>query len=366
MFKLAKTALLIVALLFLGTMVYAQQKNMLRAGDPAPELKYSKWLKGDPIESYQADHIYIVEFWATWCRPCRAAMPHLTELQKQYTGKATVIGVNIMESSDDKKPYDANLPKIETFVKSNDANMGYSVFADNNEQHMKKNWFEAAGLYGIPATFVVQNNKVLWIGQPEELDTVLSAIADGTFDMEAASASLDKDQEDFEAYNEVVAVVGEAFEKGNREEAFRVIEKDKAEMPKYAMNISFMKFIMILMNIGEKEAIAYGKEWQQENSYAAVYMLNMVGAEEGYAKESYAWVADNFEKSGEKTNPTILKQLAFCNAKIGNYTKAVKYQEEAIVAAKEAIASGDTAHAVSEKELKTYVKTLAGYKKKAK
>jgi len=43
-------------------------------------------------------HVLIVDFWATWCAPCRVEVPHFVELQKQYGDKGlTVIGVSLDE-----------------------------------------------------------------------------------------------------------------------------------------------------------------------------------------------------------------------------------------------------------------------------
>lgn len=151
----------------------AQSPTALNIGDQAPPLKYSKWIKGEPIKSFSDDQLYVLEFWATWCGPCKAAMPHITELQKQYKGKATFIGVDVWEKVPLSKTYDSSLPSVEKYVKGNDANMGYSVIADNNEQHMGTNWLKAAGENGIPSTFIVKNNKVIWIGHPNSLDTIM-------------------------------------------------------------------------------------------------------------------------------------------------------------------------------------------------
>lgn len=47
-------------------------------------------LKGRPV---------VVDFWATWCRPCRASMPHLDDMQKRFQERGlVVIGLSVDES----------------------------------------------------------------------------------------------------------------------------------------------------------------------------------------------------------------------------------------------------------------------------
>ena len=53
-------------------------------GSKAPELQIAKYVKGDSVEQFQDGKVYVVEFWATWCGPCIAAFPHLSELQAEH------------------------------------------------------------------------------------------------------------------------------------------------------------------------------------------------------------------------------------------------------------------------------------------
>jgi thiol-disulfide isomerase/thioredoxin len=68
----------------------------LHAGMLAPEFKVEKFLKGTPFTGLEKGHVYVIEFWATWCGPCVMSMPHLSQLQREYASKGvTICGVNI-------------------------------------------------------------------------------------------------------------------------------------------------------------------------------------------------------------------------------------------------------------------------------
>jgi len=167
----------------------------LAVGDPAPPFKVEKIIKGDTITGFEKGHVYVVEFWSTWCGPCRAQFPHLSAMQKQYKDKnVSFIGVNIWED----KTYDAGtLNKVEKFVKEQGDKMSYTVAYDGKEKAMDKTYMQAAGRDGIPSAFLVDGDgKVAWIGHPAQLESALvKAVGkSASTDDDAAKAKKKKDK----------------------------------------------------------------------------------------------------------------------------------------------------------------------------
>jgi thiol-disulfide isomerase/thioredoxin len=156
----------------------------LKVGQKAPPLSVTKWVKGDPVESFAADKAYVVEFWATWCGPCIASMPHLSALQKQYGDKGlTIIGVT---SKDPRN----SLAKVEEMVKAKGDTMGYTVAWDESRATSRA-YMEAAGRQGIPCSFVVdKQGTIAYIGHPMWLDLPVAGVIAGTWDAEAGSKRL--------------------------------------------------------------------------------------------------------------------------------------------------------------------------------
>lgn len=160
----------------------------LTIGDQAPAIAVSSWVKGGPIEGFQDDKVYVVEFWATWCGPCRTSIPHLTELQKQYQDRGVeIIGVSVFESDP---------AEVEPFVEEMGDEMDYHVAkdlvpegGDRGEGEMAQNWMQAADEQGIPTAFIVTGGQVAWIGHPMSMDEPLAEIVAGDFDIEAAATA---------------------------------------------------------------------------------------------------------------------------------------------------------------------------------
>lgn len=168
-----------VATLFGSGITMAQQKaaklEYIEVGTQLSTYPKVEWVKGAPVTGFEKDKIYIIELWATWCVPCVAAMPHLNALHNQFKDKNVVfIAQDIME--DDKK-------KVEQFVAKKGGNLSYKVaFSGAEGSDFDKNWVKPAGVSTIPQTFVIQNNTLVWITTPDQLnEEVIQLLIDGKF-----------------------------------------------------------------------------------------------------------------------------------------------------------------------------------------
>ncbi len=153
------------------------QASGAELGMAAPPLKISKWIKGAPVDlaAGKGTNIFVVEFWATWCVPCRVTIPQLSQYQRRFKDQGVIfVGVSYEDAAD-----------VVPFVQKQGDNMDYVVAVDDARATAMA-YMGEFGAQGIPHAFVVdRQGRIVWHGNPiSGLDQVLQAILDGRYDVE--------------------------------------------------------------------------------------------------------------------------------------------------------------------------------------
>lgn len=113
----------------------------LQTPKPAPALKF-KDIDGKTLDLAQLKgKVVLINFWATWCPPCRREMPSMERLSQAFKGKPfVVLAVNVGEDAD----------TIEAFTSQLDTTPTFPILLDTRSQGMRA-WKVA----GLPTTFLV-------------------------------------------------------------------------------------------------------------------------------------------------------------------------------------------------------------------
>jgi thiol-disulfide isomerase/thioredoxin len=325
----AKMISLVLAAAVSMSAVAQEKKPTLKVGDKAPVLKSSKWVKGKEIKKFAKGHVYVVEFWATWCGPCIAAFPHLSELAAKHKGKVSFVGMNIWERGEEKGA--ALNKKIGDFVKSQGKNMAYNVAIDDNEW-MAKNWMAAAGQNGIPAAFVVGKTGVIeWIGHPMQIDSVLEGVVAGTYDRDAEAKMATR----MEELGQAVMV---AIQSGDHAAAAAEIDDVIKEYPQMAEPLTMGK-ISLLMQFDEAAGqVEMGKAadgiFKNDAMTLNQFAWGIVGYDEPQMKKpDYKIglkIALQAVKASKNKDPLIMDTLAVAYHRNKKLDKAIEFQTKAV------------------------------------
>jgi thiol-disulfide isomerase/thioredoxin len=336
-----KRILIVVATAAIAAGSLAQAQN-LSVGDPPPKLEVKSFVKGDAVSTLEPGKFYVVEFWATWCGPCIATIPHLTEAQKKHP-EVNFIGVSVWEQ--DQK-------LVKPFVEKMGEKMEYRVAMDavpegasGNDGAMAKNWMKAAGEDGIPTAFIInKDNKIAWIGHPAQIDEPLEKITSGSWDLTTAMADRKKAKEEQAKFMKIQSKLTKAIRGDDPKELLKVIDEVVGEMPAMENNLATFKF-GALVKLGETEkALELGRHLVKDvfgenvNAYNALAWAVVDPAAKIKADPKVIEFALETAKRGDELakgkNPAIADTLAKAYFDAGQAAKALETQERAVKLAK--------------------------------
>ena len=339
----------------------------LNVGDAAPKLEVKEFVKGEPIKALEAGNTYVVEFWATWCGPCRATIPHLTELQKKHKD-VKFIGVSVWEQDQDA---------VAPFVKEMGDKMDYRVARDSipegkeaDDGAMATNWMKAADQNGIPAAFIVNKDlKIVWIGHPGEIEEPLAKVVEGKWDLETAVAEAKKAKEEQGKLAKLQGKLQEAIQSEDPKQILAAIADAVKEVPAVEARLAPMKFGALIHAGEQDEALALAKKLLEgeagENASALNFVAWAIVDPENKNKPGPKLVAFALEtaRKGDEIekgkSPFLADTLARAYFESGDVAKAVETQKRALELAK----GTDLEEDQSLKErLEEYEKAAAGKK----
>ena len=115
-----------------------------REGGPAPALTVSAFAEAEPftVEDLAASDVVLVNFWASWCAPCRAEHPQLVTLAGEGV---KIYGVN----------YKDDPAKAQKFL--DDLGNPFARLVADDSGRTGLDW----GLYGVPETFIIDGNGIV-------------------------------------------------------------------------------------------------------------------------------------------------------------------------------------------------------------
>jgi thiol-disulfide isomerase/thioredoxin len=326
----ASIALAVAAVAFAGD--EADDKGLkLTVGDKAPAIDIAHWVKGDQIEEFEEGKIYVVEFWATWCPPCRDSMPHLSELQEKLKDyDVTIVGVS-----------DEPLQTVAKFLveKDDEAKMWWDktryTLTTDPDRSVYTDYMTAAAQNGIPTSFVVgKDGHVEWIGHPTALDSVLEDVVHDKWNRDEYKAEWEKQMSSQVEFSKLVQAWRAARMNGDWTTA-----QQKADELIALGNDQFkvQKFLTYVGPMNDpKQGYAYGNTIAEE-LWDNEQMLNQMAWEvvdtDGIQTRNLEFALKLATRANELTDSedgAILDTLARVYYEMGDIDNALKYQRLAV------------------------------------
>jgi len=131
---------------------------------PAPEFTM-KDLDGKTVSlaDFRGKKVVVIDFWATWCGPCRGTMPLLEKYWQKYKNKKVmVLSINEQEAPD----------RVKAFVERTGYTFQVLLDSDGSVQ-------SAYRVYGLPTMYVIDkegNLRMKHVGYRPDLDTYLESV----------------------------------------------------------------------------------------------------------------------------------------------------------------------------------------------
>lgn len=140
-------------------------QSNINVNEKAPPIHITHWIENAPVDKDLINKYIVLEFWATWCGPCIAAVPHMNEIQIEFN-QEDLYYISIT---------DETVEKVERTLERIDFK---SMVVTDLTGKTQINYGDGVkGLDTYPLTVLIDKTGIVkWIGEPKNLDaTIMSS-----------------------------------------------------------------------------------------------------------------------------------------------------------------------------------------------
>jgi len=261
-----------------------------RVGAPAPELVVERWLKGEPVGSFEQGKLYLVEFTHTSCLPCRLAIPFLEKLAIKHSDRLHVVSVYTYYKTD-KTGENEYMKSILGILKGTANYRNISVAVSRRDLSRLREWIGSN--LSPPCAYLVDGDKLLWWGRGldhfYQLDEVIGKIRTGTY--EAGKYLSERKQVD-----DALERLSSLSASGMNEAALRGMDSLISANRSLATKLHYYKFKLLL-------------DMPDGGRAAGEFLRSVLDADSGFSAGLYEFVNDRARNLDHRLGIEIVNRL---------------------------------------------------------
>ena len=148
-------------------------KQVALIGQKAPEISVKEWINGEPVTlSDLRGRVVLLEFWATWCKPCQEMFPKLEKLYKKETGRGLEVVAltrHYLAYGGTSESMSGELELMRRMVSENGVSFAVGVAEDERLQGIY-------GANGLPTVALIDRSSIVRYAGPGADDPLFDQV----------------------------------------------------------------------------------------------------------------------------------------------------------------------------------------------